>query len=81
MALDRNTEESADESYLNNGILGNIAKEEDIRGDNLFQKSNNPTLSARKSEFYKEVDQRMDNIAQVLGLDNVIDEWTGLPRI
>ena len=44
--------------------MGNLANEEDTRGDDSFQESNNPTLSARKSEFYKEVDQRMDNIAQ-----------------
>ena len=55
-ALDRNTEESADDSNCNEGFLGNLANKEDTGGDNLFQKSNNPTLSARKSEFYKEVD-------------------------
>ena len=62
--LDRNTEESADDSNCNEGIVGNLANKEDTKGDDLFQKSNNPTLSARKSEFCKEVNQRMDNIAQ-----------------
>jgi hypothetical protein len=50
-ALDRNTEESEDDSGCYEGIMGNFAKEEDTGGDDLFQKSNNSTLSARKSEF------------------------------
>ena len=36
--LERNTEESADDSNCNDGILGNLANEDDTRGDDLFQK-------------------------------------------
>ena len=63
-ALDRDTEESADVSDHNKDIVSNLANKGALEEMNLFQKSNNPTLSSMKSEFYKEVDQRMDNIAQ-----------------
>ena len=38
------------------------SEEDNMVGDDVFMKSNNPTLSAWKTEFYKVVDKKMEKI-------------------
>jgi len=68
---DTKSQESANESNY-------FSAEEDVEvGDSSFQRANNPELTARKSEFYKEVGEALKKLKGEQNKNSIItDEYS-----